>query len=148
MILNNMSMWTPKINSQIIVSNDLKQIACLTLNFPSNLFLSLMDDYFPTLTPPYSFIHNQITLNIKPTWISIHKLMSHAIRRWLECVKTCQSGKWSYFCCVRSSCKGVDSNHCMPLWCKLCMNIKDAYFGKSDCFDACVKMALVLTSTA
>ena len=30
----------------------------LTPNFPSNL-LGLMDDFFPALTPPNSFIHNE-----------------------------------------------------------------------------------------
>ena len=77
-------------------------------------------------------------MNIKPTWISTHKLMTHATWRWLQC----RSGKWSCFCCDRCSCKGVDSNQCLPLQCKLCMKIKDGCFGKSDVyFDVHVKMA-------
>ena len=39
----------------------------------------LMDDISPTLTPPNPFVHNQITMNIKPTWMSTHKVMTHAI---------------------------------------------------------------------
>jgi hypothetical protein len=49
----------------------------------------LMDDYFLTWTPPNSFIRNQLTVTIKPTRISTHKLMTCAIWRWLECVKKC-----------------------------------------------------------
>ena len=43
---------------------------------------------------------------------------------------------------------GVDSNQYAPLLCKLCMNIKNIYSGKSEIyFDVHVKMAFVLTLT-
>ena len=48
------------------------------------------------------------------------------------CKKKGQSGKWSCFCCVGSSCEGVGSNQCFQLQCKLCMNINDVYFGKTN----------------
>jgi hypothetical protein len=56
------------------VSLEFKLGIALTPNFPSNPFL--VDGWFssPTLISPNSFIHNQTTLNIKPTWISTHKL--------------------------------------------------------------------------
>ena len=77
-----------------------------------------------------------------------HRYMKCAICRWLECVKACKSGKWSCFCCVESSCEGVDSNQQLPLQCKLCMNFKDVYFGKVEmCSYVHVELAFVLTST-
>ena len=75
--------------------------------------------------------------------------MSHGIWRWLECGKFCESGKWSCFCCVWSSYEGTNSNQWLPFQCKLYMNIKDVYFGKSDFFlgknYVHVKRAFVLT---
>ena len=60
----------------------------------------------------------------------------------------CKNGVCSYFCCVGSSCEGVDFNHCLFLQCKLCMTIKDVYFGKGEMFfDAHVEMAFMFTST-
>ena len=57
-------------------------------------------------------------------------------------------GSGNVFVMFGSSCEGVDSNQCLPLQCKLCMNIKDIYFGKSDFFlDVHAKMVFVLTST-
>ena len=55
----------------------------------------------------------------------------HASWWWLECMKKCQKWKWSCFCYVGNACEGVGSNRCLPLQCKLCMNNKDVYFGKS-----------------
>ncbi len=45
--------------------------------------------------------------------------------------------------------EGVDSNQSLPLQCKLCMNINDVYFDKSDLFipNLHQTMAFVLTST-
>jgi hypothetical protein len=62
-------------------------------------------------------------------------------------VKKCQSGKWSCFGCVGSPCESVDSNQWLPLQCKLCMNINDVNFGRSNLFYVHVKMAFVLTLT-
>ena len=65
------------------------------------------------------------------------------IRMW----KICQSGKWSYFSCIGSSCENVGFNQQLPLQCKLCMNILHVCFGKSEInFDVHVKTAFVLTS--
>ena len=64
--------------------------------------------HWPHLTHSFAI---KITINIEPTWISSYiRHKSCAICRWLEYVKICQSGKWSCFCCVGSSCKGVDFN--------------------------------------
>ena len=55
--------------------------------------------------------------------------------------------KWEVvmFCCVGSSCEGVDSNQCWPLRYKLCMNIDDVYFDKSEIYiDIHVKKTFVL----
>lgn len=57
--------------------------------------------------PPQS----KISINIiKPTWIPMHRHISHANSRRLECVKVSQSGKSSCILCVGSSCESVDSN--------------------------------------
>ena len=59
----------------------------LILNFPINQFL--VDGWLlPYIIPPYS-----ITINIKPTWISTHRLMTHAIWRWWECARKCFVGR-------------------------------------------------------
>ena len=85
---------------------------------------------------------------MKPTWISTHKLMTRATKRWLECVKTCQSGKLS---CLGLHCQEfmydvrimVPINVC-HLNANFCMNV---YFNKSEIFvDVHVTIASVLTS--
>ena len=59
--------------------------------------------------------------------------------------------KWEVvmFCYVGSSCEGVDTNRWLSLQHKLCMNIDDAYFGKSEIyFDVMnVKTTFVLIMT-
>ena len=110
-----------------------------------------MDDFFPTITLPDSFICNQdkyehqANMDIYPYTHEPCNL--EMIRIWKRKRKN-GSGKCSCFCCVGSSCESVDSNQWLPLQCKLCMNINDVYFGKSETsFDVHVKVAFVLTST-
>ena len=72
--------------------------------------------------------------------------MSCAIYRWLECVKICQSGKWSCFYCVGSSCEGVDSINTCHINAIFCMNNKDVYYDKIEMFfDVHVKLVFMLT---
>ena len=71
--------------------------------------------------------------------------MNHAIWGWWEHGKECYNGKWSWFCCVGWLCEGVDTNQRLPLQCKLCMNIKDVYFG--DFLYAHMRTTSVLTFT-
>ena len=106
----------------------------LTLDFPCNPIL--VDEWFiPYINLPKSFIHNKITMNINPTWILIHKFVK--MSNW-EVVM--------FFCCVGSSCEGVDSNQFLPLQCKLCINIKVAYLERVKyLFYVHVKITFVLT---
>ena len=63
--------------------------------------------------------------------------------------KNGQSGKRSLFCCVGSSCEGVDSDHWPSLKCELCMNI-DVCFFVCVCVCVCVirvKTTFLLTLT-
>ena len=95
--------------------------------FPSNPFL--VDNWFLAyINPNNSFIRDQITINLKPTWISTHKLMAGAIWRQLEFVQKCQSGKCSCICCVGSPCEGVDSNQCFAWTSKMYILIKVTFF--------------------
>ena len=102
-------------------------------------------DFFPILTPLNSFICNQnnqkhqANMNIYP---QTHEPCEFGDNQNMKKKKN-QSGKWPCLCCVGSSCEGVDSNRWLLLQCKLCTNIHDEYFGKSDTFsDANVKTAL------
>ena len=69
----------------------------------------------------------------------------------LEIIITCKTlSKWEMvmFLLCWELMWGCDSNECLPLQCKLCMNIKNIYFGKSGFFLGCsCKMVVVLTST-
>ena len=53
------------------------------------------------------------------------------------CKTKCQSGKWSCYSFVGSSCEGVDSNQWWPLQCKFCMYIDNVYYDKSEIFFWC-----------
>lgn len=105
----------------------------LTPNYASNPFG--IDEWFlPYINPPNSFIHYPINKNIKPTWISTQWHMKCAIWRWLYFIRKCQSKKQSCFCCVGSSCKGIDPNQRLPLQCKISMSINDVCFDISGIF--------------
>ena len=94
-----------------------------------------MDDFPPSLTPPNSLIRNQNKyIYVKLIWILTHRHTSPAAWRLLEYGDKCQSGKCSCFCYVGSSCNSVGSDQWLPLQCKLCMNINDAYFYKVKYF--------------
>ena len=70
----------------------------------------------------------KLSINIKPTWISTHGRMGHAICRWLKCVKICQNGKGScLFCVLGAHVEVLTPINSMPLLWRLCMNIED-YF--------------------
>lgn len=58
-------------------------LGLLTLSSPQATHFGLIDDLFPTLTPPSS-LTNKITINMKPTWKSMNRYRSHAIWRWLQ----------------------------------------------------------------
>ena len=60
--------------------------------------------------------------------------------------KTCQSGRWSCFCCVGSSCEDIDSNQCLPLQFKLCKSSKGVIMVNMIYFFNDVKMAFMLIS--
>ena len=77
--------------------------------------LWLMDDYFPTLSPPNSFICYQITEH-EPNmdiYLETHEPCNFELIRM--CQKFVSVEKWSCFWCVGSSQEGVDSNRCLPL---------------------------------
>jgi hypothetical protein len=109
---------------------------CLTLTSQATHF-RLMDDFFPTLTPPSLFIRNQINYKHQANMDGYLPINSWSVQFPTEirmCLKKCQGGQWSCFCFVGSSFEGVDSNQCLLLQCKLCMNIKAIYFRKSGTF--------------
>ena len=68
----------------------------LTLNFSSIQFL--VDGWSLPYISPTELIHPQSNIHEYQANMDInHKLVSHAVWRWLECVQKCQSGLWSCF---------------------------------------------------
>lgn len=102
----------------------------LILNFPINQFL--VDGWLlPYINPPYS-----ITINIKPTWISTHRLMTHAIWRWWECARKCFVGRAHF-----DSDSGFAWQKRQEIWCTMTVqfNIWTSFNFKEFSWHVCCK---------
>jgi hypothetical protein len=84
-----------------------------------------MGDFYPTLTPPKSFIHSQNNNKHQADMDTYRWTHQRCNLEW-------ELGSGHDFCGVGSSCKGFDSNHLLLLKCTLCINVNEVYYGKYD----------------